>query len=239
MKVADTDQRQEGETDPDRHATSRVLSQSLVRLLTDRLAGLNRPAIRMASGQVVIAAGHPVLRLPILRAGHIDAVMHVGMSHARQVVPTRFGPGELVMLSYLFSDQPSTVDMVAAGGIELHWVDRRIVERLVQDDPLVARLLVTFLAQRLREVQERERIWVRRGVSARVSAALLRMSEPTGEAPAIRSVHATHEQIAHRAGVSRPKASLSLKQFEFEGVVRLSRGRVDLIDLDALDRKFD
>jgi len=115
VKASSTDRRQDGETDPDRYTTSRVLSQSLVRLLTDRLPALNRPAIRMASGQVVIAAGHPVLRLPILRVGHIDAVMHVGASHTRQVVPTRFGPGELVMLSYLFSDQPSTVDMVAAG----------------------------------------------------------------------------------------------------------------------------
>jgi CRP-like cAMP-binding protein len=237
--ASETNRRRDPEGERDQYTTSRVLSQSLVRLLTDRLPALNRPPLRMASGQVVIAAGHSVLKLPILRAGHIDAVMHVGASHARQVVPTRFGPGELVMLSYLFSDQPSTVDMVAADRVELHWVERRIVERLVQDDPLVARLLVTFLAQRLREVQERERIWVRRGVSARVSAALLRMSEPVGETPGVRRVHATHEQIAHRAGVSRPKASLALKQFEFERVVTLSRGRVDLLDPEALDRKLD
>lgn len=52
-----------------------------------------------------------------------------------------------------------------------------------------------------------------------------------------RSTHAikiTHEQIALEINSSREVVSRTLKNFEDEGVVRLSRGRVHILSLDSL-----
>jgi CRP-like cAMP-binding protein len=51
-------------------------------------------------------------------------------------------------------------------------------------------------------------------------------------------VSATHEHLAQRCGVSRPKLSQELKQLEHAGVLRLDRGRIELLDYSALTSSF-
>jgi len=52
-------------------------------------------------------------------------------------------------------------------------------------------------------------------------------------------IEATHEQIADRCGISRPRASTALKQMEREGLVALGRKSVEVLDLRALVVKAD
>jgi DNA-binding MarR family transcriptional regulator len=44
----------------------------------------------------------------------------------------------------------------------------------------------------------------------------------------------THELLADRCGLSRSRVSKELKRLEDEGLIRLSRNRVDLLDLARL-----
>lgn len=218
-------------------ATSQSINRALSQALQQRLAIAQLPPMLYLPGQVAIPAGQPVSRLPLIVQGRIDAVLHSAQANGLQTVPIQFGAGEIVMLSYLFSQQQSTVDMVAGEPTTLRWIAIEDIETQVQAASDLAILLIRFLSQRLREVQGRERAWLERSVPLRVAAALVRMTSDLEPARGVWSLAVTHDQIAHRAGVSRPKASLAVKQLEREGLVRLGRGVVEILDLGALRAK--
>jgi CRP-like cAMP-binding protein len=48
---------------------------------------------------------------------------------------------------------------------------------------------------------------------------------------------ATHEDLAARCGVSRPKVSGELKRLEKAGWLRLDRGAIEILDLDGILRR--
>jgi CRP-like cAMP-binding protein len=147
------------------------------------------------------------------------------------VVPLSFGAGEIVLLSQLFGDRTSGVDLVTGDDCTLRWVPIEEIEAALLRDAAALLLLTKFLAQRLREVQVRERAWAERGVHERVCAALARLSaEQTVRTDGRVLIATTHEQLAARCGVSRPKASLALKRLEQAGRVRLERGAIELLD---------
>jgi CRP-like cAMP-binding protein len=213
-------------------ARSRALSQALLQVLPLRA----QPLVAVPAGTTLLKAGDPVMRLPFLVEGRVDAVLHLQGDRGAQVVPITFGPGEVVLLSQLFCDRPSAVDLVASEPARLHWVAVPEIEGVLRDDARLLLLLVEFLGERLREVQSRERAWAERGVHERVCAALARMlaEQPVPPDGQRLVVAATHEQLAARCGVSRPKASLALKRLEQAGRVRLGRGTIEVIDLDAV-----
>jgi CRP-like cAMP-binding protein len=208
---------------------SRRLNRLFAAGLAPVMAGAEHRAQSMHAGQTVLRAGRVPRALPWVEAGRLNAVVHLG-DEGQRVVPVSFGAGEIAMCSSLFSDQALSVDIVAAEDSRVHWWPRAGIEAAVQAQPALMLALLKFLAQRLREVQARERVWMARGVRGRLWGALLREAgaQPVGTEPA-RRIHLTHEQLAERAGVSRPKLSQALKLMESEGLLRLGRGFVDLL----------
>jgi CRP-like cAMP-binding protein len=222
-------------TTPHDRDESRALSRSLGRALATPLGLAHRPRVTAAAGAVLLKAGDAVHRLPLLEQGRLDAVLHLHGGQGGQVVPVTFGAGEMVFLSHLFTDTPSGVDLVVGEPASWRWVPVPEIEAAVLSDGALVVLLVRFLGQRLREVQMRERGWVERGVHERVCAALVRMSADQPIDPGgWHVVAATHDELAARSGVSRPKASQALKRLEAAGRIRLSRGRIEIMDLAAL-----
>ncbi len=194
--------------------------------MTDAAAG---PPQAVAAGQTVLNAGSTPVALPKVASGRLQAVVHLG-DEGQRVVPVTFDTGEIAMCSHLFSHEPLTVDIVATCDTVVHWLPRSEIERAVGAHPELALPLVQFLAQRLREVQARERVWLQRGVRARLWAVLLR--EIDGQATdddGTWTVHMTHDDLAERSGVSRPKLSEALKRLEREGVLRLGRRAITVV----------
>lgn len=183
-----------------------------------------------SAGRVVMRAGTWPKALPFIEAGVLQAEIHTG-GDGHRVVPVTFEAGEIAMCSLLFCSSPVHADIVTARPCRLRWLPRELVESAVAARPELALPLVRFLAQRLREVQMRERVWLSRGLQARVWSALMR--EVAGSAPGPDGcwvVPLTHEALAARAGVSRPRLSMTLKALEREGRVRLGRGRIEVAD---------
>jgi CRP-like cAMP-binding protein len=211
------------------------VSRALAQALSPALGMPSRPLQRVAAGATLHKAGEAVTRLAFLANGRIDALLHGRGGEGAPVVPLAFGQGEIVLLSQLFCERTSGVDHVVGENATLRWVAIDEIERAVLSDPAALLLLVKFLAQRLREGQERERAWVERGVHERVCAALARLAAEQPPRSDGRCLIATmHEQLATRCGVSRPKASTALKKLEQAGRVRLDRGVIEVLDLPAL-----
>jgi CRP/FNR family transcriptional regulator len=212
-----------------------VLGRQLAQALGERLAVARRPMLRVAAGTTLLHAGDPVTRLAFLATGRINAIMHQRGADGGHVIPVTFAAGEVVLLSQLFGDRPSLVDLVAASEVSLQWVPIAELERALLADQALLVVLVRFLAQRLREAQLREQGWVERGVQERVRATLVRLAEHAPrETGGGWRIEATHEELASRSGVSRPKLSQALKRLEKAGHLRLRRGAIEIIHLDGL-----
>ena len=214
-------------------------SQSLARQLAQALAPpvdlKNRPRHRVSVGQALIKTSDTVARLPFVMSGRLNAVVHIPGQQGGQIVPIAFGPGEIALLSYLFNRLPSGSDLVVAQASTIQWIPVEDIEKALLHDPQLMVILVKFLSLRLREVQARERASFARNVPARLSASLSRilMDLPTN-ADARLLIHATHEQLAASCGVSRPKTSLALKKMERDGVLKLGRKWVEVLNAPAL-----
>lgn len=183
-----------------------------------------------AGGRVVMREGTWPRALPYIEAGVLQAEIHAGVDGHR-VVPATFEAGEIAMCSMLFCESAVQADIVTVGPCRLRWLPRELMESAVASRPQLALPLVRFLAQRLREVQMRERIWLSRNLQTRVWAALMREVAGSARGPdGRRIVPLTHESLAARAGVSRPRLSMTLKRLEREGKVRLGRGWIEMLD---------
>ncbi len=208
---------------------SRRLNRLFAQALSSALTVDGRAPQTLAAGQTALYAGDVPDALPLVQAGRLNAVVHVDDDGLR-IVPVVFEQGEMAMCSSLFGRQPLGADIVAARDSRVVWFAVTDIEDAVRRRPELMLPLLQFLAQRLREVQVRERVWMARGVRRRVWAALMRETGgPPTELPGSGRVALTHEQLAERAGVSRPKLSQALKQFEHEGAVRLGRGMVEVL----------
>lgn len=212
---------------PDSRTESGQLSRELAQRLAARLDLLHRPVHHARSGSMLIAAGDRVSRLPFIVQGRIDSVLHLMGGEGGRVLPVSWETGEVALLSHLFTRQPSTVDLVAGSDLAVRWAAVADIEAALLAEQELLVLLVRFLGHGLREVQLRERGWVERGVHERVCATLERLAK---QAPRDDSVHpliaVTHEALAERSGVSRPKLSQAPKRLQQARRLRLSHGRV-------------
>ena len=215
-------------------AQSRALSQQLAKDLLQRLDMSRYPVQRIKAGAWLRRSGQRLDSLPFIEAGRINAVLQLG-DQGTQAIPVTFGPGEVALLSTLFSEEPIHGDLVAAESLDLRWLPVHDIEAALLEDRALLVCLVRFLAQRLREVQTRERGWLERSVHGRVCATLARVALETPPAPEQPwLIPATHEYLAMRCGVSRPKLSHELKELEQAGILKLNRGTIELIDYAAL-----
>jgi CRP-like cAMP-binding protein len=164
----------------------------------------------------------------MVQEGVLEVVMVLDAA-GRRVVPVWFEGGEIGLLSTLFGDPLPGVELVWRRPGTLRWVRRDAVEAEVLAHPPLMEALARFLAQRLREVQQRERGWLERSVHERVRAVLARSAGGTGG----RLVALTHGELSDHCGVSRPKLSLALKALERAGALRLHRGRIEILRPEA------
>jgi CRP-like cAMP-binding protein len=208
---------------------SRALNRQMVAALAHALDFSVYPLKNLAAGHQLAHTGAPVVHLPLLVSGAIDAVVHIG-DQGNQVIPISFEAGELAMVSTLFSGKSQPVDLVASQDVVLRWIPVADIELCLQQDHARLVLLVRFLAQRLREVQLRERGWLERGVTERVCITIGRaMLDAPRRLDGRYLLGTTHEHLAARCGVSRSRLSTELKRLEQAGHVALRRGAIEIL----------
>jgi CRP/FNR family transcriptional regulator, cyclic AMP receptor protein len=150
------------------------------------------------------------------------------------------GPGETFgELALLDADQrrTATVDALEAG--ETLALRRDAFERLRAAHPVVERVLVAVLADQVRRLSERlvEALWT--PADQRVLRRLLELADRYGDdgsAGAV-TVPLTQDVLASMAGTTRPTANRALRAAEEAGLVRMGRGRIEVVDAAGLARR--
>ena len=223
-------------------APSRTLNRQLVEFLRPALPLSRYPLRTAAAGQWLARAGERLTQLPIVESGRLELlvlavalgrVLHAG-DQGRQVIPVTFEAGELALSSALFGVEPIDMDLVVGADLAARWVPIGDIERCLLQSRDMLVLMVRMLAQRLREVQARELGWLQRGVHDRVRAVLQRITRPRADGRVM--IEVTHEHLAARCGLSRPKLSQELKLMEHAGMLKLHRGAIEFVDPAYLAR---
>lgn len=215
-----------------------LASITLNKLIVDRIKFRNDfsrlPSQSISAGGRLQCGATVVDRLPYIESGGLHGVLRLN-DEGLELVTITFRQGELALLGALFHDEVIMGDLIATSDSKVRWIGRQDLEVVLTEDKELMLLTLKFFSQVTYEVRCRERIWLHRGATERVSAALARVAV---ESPLRDSgswtVNITHDQLALRSGITRPKVSGALKKLEKLGLVRLGRGVIEIVEYKAL-----
>lgn len=135
--------------------------------------------------------------------------------------------GDIFNLVPLFDGQPNYTNARAMSPVECLVLPRNDLLALLRDHPDLALALLSELAGQLRELVALVEDLAFRSVRARLARQLL-AEAAEGHADL------THQELAERAGTVREMVGRVLRRLAEEGLVRLERGRVIVLNADGL-----
>ncbi len=147
----------------------------------------------------------------------------------REQVLDMVGPGENFNLVPIFDEQPNPVNARAMSPVKCLLLPRDDLLKLINAHPDLAMAALREMATQLRELVRLVEDLAFRSVRARLARQLLaEAAEGTAEL--------THQELAERAGTVREMAGRVLRRLAEEGLVRMERGRVIVLDPEGLQQ---
>ena len=186
-------------------------------------------------GEVVFREGDDSDTCYVVRTGHARAIRE--HSDGRQLTLATFGPGDIFGELAMFDDERRSATVEAVDSLDAVAVLGSDMRRLMREHPDIAVKLVIALGRRLRAANERLARQSFQTVQSRVAAVLAQLvaqAQMEGAGPSDVLVTATQADLAQLAGSSRESASRFLAVLERAGVISQGRGRLLVLDPDAL-----
>ena len=186
-------------------------------------------------GEVVFHEGDPADSLHLIVSGRFAVRIRTPLGDTTLLAI--YGPGEAFgELALIAPPSNRSATVVALEAAETRSVFREDFEALRKRHPGVDRVLVSLLADRIREMNERllEAHYV--DAETRVRRHLRQLAsvyERNGESV----IPLTQEEIAEIAGTSRATVNRVLREEERRGVIELKRGRTVVLDPEQLTRR--
>jgi CRP/FNR family transcriptional regulator len=186
--------------------------------------------------EVVFREGDSSTSCYVISSGHAAALRE--HPDGRVITLARFGPGDVFGELAMLDNQVRSATIKALDDLEaiaIHGPDMRSL----LEHPGFAVKLVTALARKLRESNERLAGLSFQTVQSRVAKVLLQLvqaarAEGAGEHDVL--ITSTQAELARLAGSSRESASRFLAVLERAGVISQGRGRLTVHDPAVLER---
>lgn len=147
----------------------------------------------------------------------------------REQVLAMVGPGENFNTVSIFDGQPNLATARAMSPVECLLIVQQDLFALLQAHPDLALAMLSIMASQLRELVGLVEDLSFRSVRARLARQLL--IEAAGGMAEL-----THQELAERTGTVREIAGRALRRLAQEGLVRLERGRVIVLDAAGLQQ---
>lgn len=202
--------------------------------MTNDTAELARAAgaipVKAPAGAVLFRPGEACKGFVALRRG----LLRVSLTSAagREIVLYRVRPGEVCLQTFscLTEGKTYAAEGTVEEAIEGFLLPPAPFDALLQANPAFRAAVMASISARFGEFQEIVEALAFTGLGPRLAAGLLRLA---GEGD---TVVATHEALAAEIGSAREAVSRQLALFARDGLVALSRGRVELKSRAALAR---
>jgi len=218
-------------TTQDRQALARelrTLYPALQGLCEDAFAALLERAqeLRAAAGTPMFGEGSPCRQFPLVLEGSIRVSK---CSEGRELQLYRVGAGEICVLTsgclVGARDYPATG--VVENDARLVVLPRIVFDELMATHPPFRQYIFSLFADRLAELMALVEAVAFHRLDRRLAAALLGRG---------RRVSMTHQQLADELGSVREIVTRLLRGFADQGLVRLTRGAIEVLDASALRR---
>lgn len=184
------------------------------------------PLISVAAGAELFAENQACQGFPCVITGAVRVAR--GSSGGRELELYRVGPGEVCMVSAgcLLGGMPTTAHAHALKPTRLVLVDRETL--LEWSDARPWRLfLFGLMAERMAELTSLIEAVAFQRLDQRLATSLLGHGQ---------MIQATHQKLGDELGTAREIVSRLLRRFEQQGLLRLSRGRIEILDPAGLRR---
>jgi CRP-like cAMP-binding protein len=189
---------------------------------------------------VIFRKGDPPEGLCIVLAGRVRTVIR--SAEGREQVLKVFGPGRTFADIPAFDDEPSPADAIAVTETTIVVVPQADLHDILRRHSDVSIEVIRLFASRLRAYKLMVEDLALRTVVSRVARLLVDRARGTHtlvEESASVSLRYTQDDVAEMVGSVREVVQRALKTLEDAGLIEMSRGRVQVIDVDALDGWID
>ena len=183
------------------------------------------PLLRVPAGTRLFDAGQACPGFPVLLEGSV----RVGLASpdGRQLELYRVEPGEICVVSAtcLFAGRTSLAVGEARSETLLRLIGPADFEQLCEQDPVVRRYVMGLLAERMAELFAFVEAVAFQRLDQRLATLLLARGPVLAQ---------THQQLADELGTVREIVTRLLRRFERDGLLRLGRERIELLDPEGL-----
>ena len=191
---------------------------------------------RYRAGDVIFRKGDSSGGLGVVLRGRVRTV--ISTPEGREQVLKVFGPGRTFADIAVFDDEPQPADAIAVSESTVVFVPRDDLLELLKRHPEAAIEVIRLFASRLRAYKQMVEDLSLRTVVARIARLLVdraRGAQTLVEESASSSPEYTQDQIAALVGSVREVVQRALKTLEHAGLISMARGRIQIIDVEALE----
>ena len=191
---------------------------------------------QFAEGQVIFIEGEPASYLYILESGWVKAsrMSPEGREQAMLVVK----PGEIFGDVALFTDTPYPGTVVALEPVKVWTIEKSDILELITRHPDLALAVIHSLGQRILYYISLVEDLSLRNVEARLANTLLKNAEHyQGHLLVRRRKWATFDTMANRLGTVRDVLSRVLRSLEEEGLIRVEKHAIIILDSEGLAQR--
>lgn len=178
--------------------------------------------IQLKPGDAPVLAGQRPAHI-LFPAGGLISLMATGNRASIEVA--MLGRGDLVGLSAILGAVTRTSAIVRAGG-EAHRVPAKVLAALLDTSPEARALLFGYVQERV----TRAYLMAARTSEQTLLQRLARWLLEAGDCLESPALPFTHEHFSVLLGVRRASVTVALHDLQGEGLIRSTRGRVEVID---------
>ena len=189
-----------------------------------------------ARNEVLCHEGDPADSLHLVEHGHlaVHASLASGASATFSILSSGDYFGELALLR---EDRRRTATVTALEPSRTLAVAASAFDSLCRRNAGIERIVSTVLADRIDILSRRLLETMYENLDRRVYRRLLELARSYGGSDGSATVPLSQTQLADLVGASRPSVNQVLQRLAELQVVRLSRSRIEVVDLAALERR--
>lgn len=196
---------------------------------------------RFSRGEVIFHDGDLADTLHLIASGRVAVRVTTPLGDTATMA--MFGPGdvlgEMALLTAPGTSSPGvrTATVIAIEASETLVIHQDVFAALRREHPSVTDVLVRILAERVRDLTVNlvEALYV--PADKRVLRRLLTISALYAHGEGEVVVPLTQEDLAGLAGTTRPTVNRVLREEEKRGSLRLGRGKVEILDRGAIEKR--
>lgn len=198
-----------------------------------------RPPRRIKKGTVLFNPGDPLAGVYFIAEGFIK--LYEVSEDGRETIIYLTGPGNMLSLRALISKEQTAHQYTEAiTDVTLYTMTMQELHEVLLEHPQYFVDLMHVLIDRLNHAERRVEGFIAGDVTSRVANflydAAIRFGQKKSET-IIFPISLTHQRIADFVGAFRETVTLALNRLQKEGLIKLSRGKIAISNLEKLHER--